>query len=45
MSETKNSRDMNREARRETIVSTAREAFLDHGYAATSMSTIAVQLG
>jgi len=45
MSEPKTRRDLNREARRETIVATAREAFLDHGYAATSMSTIATQLG
>ncbi|UUL82347.1 TetR/AcrR family transcriptional regulator [Sphingomonas qomolangmaensis] len=38
-------RDQNREARRAAIVSAAREAFLEHGYAATSMSTIATQLG
>lgn len=38
-------REENREARRAAIVAIARDAFLDHGYAATSMSTIAGQLG
>lgn len=45
MFETKTRRDQNREARKAVIVSAAREAFLEHGYAATSMSTIAAQLG
>lgn len=45
MSEPKTRRDQNRESRQAAIVSTAREAFLEHGYAATSMSTIATQLG
>jgi len=38
-------RDQNRAARQSTIVSIARIAFLENGYAATSMSTIAAQLG
>lgn len=38
-------REENKEARRAAIVATARQAFLDHGYAATSMSTIAAALG
>ncbi|MEG3087777.1 TetR/AcrR family transcriptional regulator [Sphingomonas sp. PB4P5] len=38
-------RSQNREARRAAIVAAARSAFLEHGYAATSMSTIATQLG
>lgn len=38
-------REENREARRAAIVATARHAFLDHGYAATTMSTIAGELG
>lgn len=45
MLEPKSRRDQNREARQAAIVSLARVAFLDHGYAATSMSTIAAQLG
>lgn len=35
----------NRESRRAAIVAVAREQFLDRGYAATSMSTIAAALG
>jgi TetR/AcrR family transcriptional repressor of mexJK operon len=38
-------RSQNREARRAAIVAVARSAFLEHGYAATSMSTIATQMG
>jgi TetR/AcrR family transcriptional repressor of mexJK operon len=38
-------RDQNREARRAALVSAGRDAFLEHGYAATSMSTIAARLG
>lgn len=38
-------RDRNREARQAAIVSIARTAFLENGYAATSMSTIATRLG
>lgn len=38
-------RECNRETRRAAIVAAAREAFLEQGYAATSMSTIATQLG
>lgn len=45
MFETKTRRDQNRESRRATIVSAARDAFLEQGYAATSMSTIATHLG
>jgi len=42
---TETRRDKNREARRAAIVAVARTAFLEQGYAATSMSTIATQLG
>jgi len=45
MTETLSRREENRLARRASIVAIARDAFLDHGYAATSMSTIAAQLG
>lgn len=45
MFETKTRRDQNRESRRAAIVSAARDAFLEQGYAATSMSTIATHLG
>ena len=45
MTEMPSRRDLNRQTRRAVIVSAARDAFLDHGYAATSMSTIAAQLG
>ena len=38
-------REENRLARRAAIIAVAREAFLDHGYAATSMSDIATALG
>lgn len=38
-------REENRETRRAAIVAVAREMFLEHGYAATSMSTIAAALG
>lgn len=38
-------REENRETRRAAIVTIARNAFLTHGYAATSMSTIATELG
>ena len=45
MEDTKTRRDLNREARRTAIVLLARDIFLEQGYAATSMSTIATQLG
>ena len=45
MIEPKSRRAENREARRNCIVAAARDAFLEQGYAATSMSTIATQLG
>ncbi len=45
MIDPKSRRDQNREARHTAIVSVARDAFLENGYAATSMSTIAVKLG
>lgn len=45
MIEPKTRRDQNREVRHAAIVSAARDAFLEHGYAATSMSTIATKLG
>jgi AcrR family transcriptional regulator len=35
----------NRDQRRETIMSVAREVFFEHGYAGTSMSAIAARLG
>ncbi|MBB3691971.1 TetR/AcrR family transcriptional regulator [Sphingomonas sp. BK580] len=38
-------RSQSREARRAAIVAVARQAFLENGYAATSMSTIASELG
>lgn len=38
-------REQNRQKRRAVIVETARRAFLDHGYSATSMSAIADELG
>ncbi len=45
MSDTISRREENRAARRATIIAVARASFLDHGYAATSMSTIAAALG
>ncbi|WP_112384128.1 MULTISPECIES: TetR/AcrR family transcriptional regulator [Sphingomonas] len=45
MTRQKGRREENREARRATIVRLARDAFLQQGYAATSMSTIAGRLG
>jgi len=45
MSETVSRREENRAARHATIIAVARASFLDHGYAATSMSTIAAALG
>lgn len=38
-------RDVRRESRREAIVDTARQSFLKHGYAGTTMSGIAATLG
>jgi AcrR family transcriptional regulator len=45
MTEVVSRREENRLARRAAIVAAARDSFLDNGYAATSMSTIAAQLG
>ena len=38
-------REARRESRREAILDIARQSFLEHGYAATTMSGIAAQLG
>lgn len=38
-------REANKHERRQAIVEIARQSFLDHGYAGTSMSAIATQLG
>ncbi|MEO5586765.1 MAG: TetR/AcrR family transcriptional regulator C-terminal domain-containing protein [Novosphingobium sp.] len=38
-------REANRQSRREVIIDVARGSFLDHGYAGTTMSGIASQLG
>lgn len=45
MLEPKTRRDQNRKVRQAAIVAAARAAFLEHGYASTSMSTIAAELG
>lgn len=45
MTAASNPRAPTRDERRETILKVAREVFFEHGYRATSMSTIAARLG